>query len=342
VGGAFAYISLTSTLSRWFPEVKGFFTGIAVMGVGLGSFVWTSLGKTLLDPTGSFKYEAWQVQGVFALTILCVLALCVPLVRDPPPSYSPPSVLYEKEDSWRGSCIRTFRSKLVKSGKRGTFIDALRTREMALLTLIFFCAEITGLVFLSSAADMVENVFFLSRGESISVTSYLNLANFAGRVGWGWASDYLGRKNFFLFSTGTQAIAGGLMGYWIATGNFAGWLSSFLLIGTLYGGGFGVIPALCSDLFGSHISAATHGVMIGVWACAAIVGIPVFSSVNAQFSVVSTTGVKVPLPEAYIRNSQWLCALPALAFLACFFLKTSIDDETAQPEGIEREPVCTG
>ena len=113
------------------------------------------------------------------------------------------------------------------------------------------------------------------------------------------------------------------MGLFIERGNFSGWLASFLIIGTLYGGGFGVIPALCSDLFGSHISAATHGIMIGVWASAAVVGIPIFSSITAKYSNLNAVGVRVPFPEAYIINSRWLCSLPAIAFFVCLFLNIS-------------------
>jgi len=74
----------------------------------------------------------------------------------------------------------------------------------------------------------------------------LNLANFTGRVGWGFASDKMGRKSFYLLSAGVQALAVGFMALSIPSSNFGGWLASFLIIGSLYGGGFGVIPATVS------------------------------------------------------------------------------------------------
>ncbi len=78
-----------------------------------------------------------------------------------------------------------------------------------------------------------------------------------------------------------KAFALGLMSVWIATDNFGMWLFSFLLIGSLYGGGerkgivasafrkpeaagFSVAPAFVSDLFSARISAACHGVMVSV------------------------------------------------------------------------------
>ncbi|RYG55383.1 MFS transporter, partial [archaeon] len=73
-------------------------------------------------------------------------------------------------------------------------------------------------------------------------TSMLNLTNFTGRVGWGFFSDKIGRKTFYVWSLAAQAFAVGLMAYWIETKNYGAWLLSFLLVGSLYGGGFGVLP----------------------------------------------------------------------------------------------------
>ena len=340
IGAAFAYLSLTSCLSRWFSEFKGLFTGIAVMGVGFGSYVWTSLGKALLDPAGPYRYEVWRVQGSFALAILLVVGCCTPLLRDPPPGYTPPTDSFSAEVSWRGALLRALRSApLAKpSTPPPSFLSCLCSLEMLLLAGVFFCSEITGLVFLSSASDMVQNTFRLSLSDSISVTSYLNLSNFLGRVLWGLASDKLGRRPFFLLSCATQAFATGLQAVWIAQGNYPGWLASFLLTGSLYGGGFGVIPALCSDLFGPHISAATHGVMIGVWASAAVVGIPIFAATTARYSeVVVVVGgggspVRTPTPQAYIVNSLWLCALPVAGLLLALCLSVHPQDIAARKE----------
>jgi len=65
----------------------------------------------------------------------------------------------------------------------------------------------------------------------------LNLCNFTGRVGWGLVSDKIGRKTFYLAATAAQTFAIGLMAVWIDRANFGAWLLSFLLIGSLYGGG---------------------------------------------------------------------------------------------------------
>jgi MFS family permease len=186
-------------------------------------------------------------------------------------------------------------------------------------------------VFLSSAADMVQNVFGYDASYAALVTSWMNLVNFTGRFGWGYVTDKIGRKAFWLLSTATQTVALAAMTAAIPAQNFGLWLLSFLLIGSLYGGGFGVLPAYLSDLFGPRISAATHGVMIGVWAFATVCGIPIFTAVTSAYSVAAVnpaTGalVRTPTPHAYVVNATWLAFLPALAFCVSLFLNVRRED----------------
>ena len=330
-----SYISVTSALQRWFPEFKGLATGVAVMGFGLGSFIWTTVGKNLMAPLAANPYgiaplAVYQVQGIFAAAFFALLLLALPFLREPPPGFKPAAAHFSEERSARGCLVRAL---VTKSGavhattRKYTFLEAICTQEMALAALVFFCVEITGLVFLSSAADMVQNVFGLTATEAATITSYLNLVNFAGRVGWGFVSDKVGRKSFYLFSAAAQAFAVGTMAVWIPRGaaGYGNWLASFLVIGSLYGGGFGVIPAFVSDLFGPRISAATHGVMIGVWAAAAVIGIPCFTAYTAaDYRLVGAA--KVPNPSAYVANARWLCALPAAGCVAALFINVRAED----------------
>lgn len=45
IGAAIVYVSTCSCIQKWFPEFKGLATGIAVMGFGVGSFIWTTVGE---------------------------------------------------------------------------------------------------------------------------------------------------------------------------------------------------------------------------------------------------------------------------------------------------------
>lgn len=330
LGGAMAYISTCSMIQQHFPEFKASATGYAVMGFGVGSTIWTNVGNTLMTS----GYTVSQIQGIFAAVFLCGLALSWNFMRPPQPGYKSPLIdNYGQEKSVCGCLIRTLatnpKSKTnfaVTTSMR--LVDAMRSMEMFLLTIMVVGQFVAGVVFISSASNMAQNIFGLTKSEGATVTSYLTIANFLGRVGWGFISDKIGRKTFYLLATSSQAFALGCMIVWIEQINYNMWLTSFLIVGTMYGGGFGVLPAFVSDLFGSKISGATHGLMLAVWATTSIVGTPIFTSINAATAVPKVGCVitatnpcsAVPQPSGYITNAKWMCVLPAISFLALLFL----------------------
>ncbi len=330
VGAGMAYISTVSAFQKHFPEFKGIVSGLAVMGFGVGSFIWTTVGKGLLDPAGSYKWPAWQVQVVFAAVFLVALAIVLPFLRYPQPGFVPDTESLRDARTCKGAIFRSV-AAAKSSGQRDreySFIEATRTLEFSLLLVLVFGCFINGVVFLSSASDMVQNVFHKSKADADFLTSMLNLANFSGRFFWGLISDRMGRKNYYLLATSVTTFASGLMAVWVRRDNFPAWAASFLIIGSFYGGSFGVLPAFVSDLFGPKISGATHGVMIAVWALSAIVGIPIFSSFtsNPAYTYVTAAGKTIALPEAYAQNALWLCWLPLVAFFSLLFLNTRPSD----------------
>lgn len=311
---------------------------MGVFGFGLGAYVWTAVGKSLLDPAGRYAWLPWQVQAAFAVTFAVILAAVLPFMRSPPPGWQPPphpddDVAPSASDNTAAWYTRAWRW-VQRAGRRAmtqrghvrpaldrpyTFLQAASQLEFLLLAVIIFGISAPGICFLSSAADMVQNTFGLDAGTAGTITSLLNLTNFTGRFGWGLATDRLGRKSYFLLSTSAQAVAVGLMGPFITARAFGAWLAAFLLIGSLYGGSFGVLPAMVSDLWGPRISAATHGAMIAVWALASLVGINTFTAITAANAVV-VDGVRVPQPAAYVLNAEWLVWPPAVGFLAALLL----------------------
>lgn len=145
------------------PPLQGLATGVAVMGFGVGSFIWTTIAKALLDVKGDYKYASWQVQGIFAAIYFGILLVSLPFMRNPPPSFVPSTQQWAEEKSLRGACIRTFatvkQSRTFVTDKFFTFYEAINTLEFRCLVVLVFGQFIAGVVFLSSAADMVQNVF---------------------------------------------------------------------------------------------------------------------------------------------------------------------------------------
>ena len=221
-----------------------------------------------------------------------------------------------------------------------TLALAASTLEFWLCAMLVFCSSMPGVVFLSSSADMAMYAFSLSASTGFSITAAQNAVNFAGRLGWGLFSDRTGRKSFYLFAAIAQTVAVTAMPAAVRGGALGVWLCSFLAIGSLYGGTFGVLPALTSELFGPGISSATHGCMLSFWALSAVVGVPIFTRITATHTVaagISPSGAVVyhPSPDAYAINAEWLIALPALASLAAALLNTRTRDRILRRAGAQ-------
>jgi MFS family permease len=401
LGCAFAYLSSTSCLTQWYPELKGFMSGLAVCGAGVGSYVWVLVARLLMNPSGEYRLDPPHVQFVFAAIFAVAIACALPFLRNAPPGFKPAVPADVALRNWlRQATSRVrlrvrqamsgrveFRDEEEREGgaaaapnaesplpancasaptesqsqapvpsklphglpaptpeavpssvqRRGavpdrdyTFSAAAQTQEFVLTACLMAGQVITGATFLSSAADMTQNIFGFDASYAALVASNLNLVNFVGRFGWGFVTDKIGRKQFWLLSTASQACALVIMSYAIPARAFGAWLACFLLIGSLYGGGFGVIPAFLSDMFGPRISSATHGFMILVWSLTVVVSVPIFTSVTRAYSVPTTlpsgVTVAVPTPQAYAVNASWLAILPTASFCAALVLNVRAED----------------
>ena len=100
-----------------------------------------------------------------------------------------------------------------------------------------------------------------------------SVGNSLGRLFWAWISDIIGRVNAFialLTSAGVvflvlpqvsnPVLYGVLLAYTVAS----------------YGGGFGTIPSLISDLYGPKRMSQIHGRILTGWATAGLISPPVF------------------------------------------------------------------
>jgi len=367
VGIAHGYLATTSVMQKWFPRRKGLAAGVAVAGFGVGAFAWTLLGKALLSDAYGFSVPG--VQAAFACTALAALLLSLPSMRLPPPGW-PPETAVEKAAVEPPAATPSSAAALPATpssapalpappaaaalsappgvaarpgvvaqpsatsrtpDREYTLAAAASTLEFWLCATLVFGSSMPGVVFLSSSADMAMYAFGLTASVGFTITAAQNAVNCAGRLGWGLGSDRMGRKSFYLFAALAQTAAVAAMPAAVRGGALGAWLCSFLAIGSLYGGTFGVLPALTSELFGPGISSATHGCMLSFWALSAVVGVPIFTRVTATHTVaagVSPAGAAVfhPSPDAYAINAEWLVALPALAAVAAALLNTRTRD----------------
>jgi MFS family permease len=246
-----------STLLRWFPDRRGLATGAAVMGFGGGAILAAPMSTALIRWFATSATvgvaEAFVVLGTLYTSSMLVGAF---LFRLPPPGYRP---------AHRPSAATTAASLTVE--------QAVRTRAFLLLWCVLLLNVTAGLGVLGQAAAMIQEVFDGVSAETASLfVALLSLFNMSGRLVWAWVSDRQGRKATYalFFSLGPLLYAAvPLAGEQRSLVLF---VACFALLLSMYGGGFGTMPAYVADLFGASHAGAIHGRVLTALSAAGLLG----------------------------------------------------------------------
>jgi len=84
----------------------------------------------------------------------------------------------------------------------------------------------------------------------------------------------------------------------------------FLIIVSMYGGGFSTVPAYLRDLFGTRYVGAIHGILLTAWSAAGVAG-PVLINYIREYNV--THGV--PKAQAYNTTMYIMAGLFIVGFI---------------------------
>src|SRR6201996_5337629 len=237
------YISPVSTLIKWFPDRPGMATGMAIMGFGGGAFIASPLSVWLMSKFTTATHvgvaETFIVLGIVYFFFMVVGSI---IVRVPAPGWKPAGYVAPTES--KGLITRN-----------DVFVyDAVKTPQFWLIWWVL-CLNVTaGIGVLGQASAMTQEMFpgKVSALAAAGFVGLLSLFNMAGRFFWASTSDYIGRKNtyFCFFAIGTVLYA--LVPWTGSIGSVAGFVLCFLIIISMYGGGFATVPAYLKDIFGTR------------------------------------------------------------------------------------------
>ena len=178
---------------------------------------------------------------------------------------------------------------------------------------VVLCMNVTaGIGVLSQASPMIQEIFNgrVTPAAAAGFVGLLSIFNMAGRFIWASTSDYIGRRNtytvFFLL--------GILLYLTIPTLGYNGseplFVAAFVVIISMYGGGFATIPAYLRDMFGTMNVGAIHGRLLTAWAVAGVLG-PVLVNYIRKFQIDHG----VPKAQAYSVTMYIMCALLLIGLL---------------------------
>src|SRR6476620_11073473 len=112
-----------------------------------------------------------------------------------------------------------------------------------------------------------------------------------------------------------------------ASGNVVLFVLCFLIIVSMYGGGFSTVPAYLRDMFGTRYVGAIHGILLTAWSAAGIAG-PVLINYIREYNV--THGV--PKAQAYNTTMYIMAGLLVVGFIANLCVKAVDKRHHMKPE----------
>src|SRR5918997_1846820 len=254
VGIGLGYIVPVATLIKWFPDKRGFITGIAVAGFGGGAFVTAFVAKYLVAASGVFS--AFAILGIIYLVMVVGAAL---FMKNPPEGWKPEG--WEPEESESGD----------RSGVDYDLGGALKTWQWCAGWALLFLNVTAGIAIITEAAPMAETISGVSATVAVGLVSIISVGNALGRFFWAWLSDAIGRKWVFFVMFLLQAVLFLLLPILGAAAYILLAVIAFIIV-SCYGGGFGTMPAFTADYFGSANVGKVYGLLLTAWSFGGVLG----------------------------------------------------------------------
>lgn len=252
IGVGLGYIVALAMLIRWFPDRRGFITGLAVAGFGAGALITAPVAASLITSVG--LNNTFLYLGIAYLVIIVIVAQ---FFRTAPEGYAPAG--------WTPSA----RQQANRSVRDYTLAEAFRLPRWYVLWLILALNVTAGAALISVASPLAQKFTGVNEITAALLVSVIGIFNGGGRLFWGWLSDGIGRPFTFLSMFVIQAILFVLLPLF---GNFTLLLIPVAIIALCYGGGFGTMPAFAADFFGPKNAGTIYGAMLTAWSAGGIVG----------------------------------------------------------------------
>jgi len=263
-GLGLGYVTPVTTVAKWFPDRKGFATGLVVMGFGLGALLMSKIIAPFL-----LQLFPGNLPAVFAALGALFLLVTVPVavgISDPPPGWQPPAAVQQTVAAVSASTD----SRIAR--------DCILSVEFVLLWLLFFCNIVAGIAIIGFQSPLFQDICSRAGVTSDPVTlarhgatliAVSSLFNGVGRFFWGGVSDRIGRLQTFRLLLGTQLVA-----FLLLMQTSSPWIFFLLVCYILlcYGGGFGTMPSFILDRFGHRLMPAVYGTILTAWSAGGIAG----------------------------------------------------------------------
>jgi MFS family permease len=288
------------------------------MGFGGGALIGAPLSVALMrrfaDASGTGVSQTMIVLGVLYFIWMFVGSM---IVRVPAEDWKPAGYVAPAQSA---HMITT----------QNVLLDqALKTPQFYLLWGVLFLNVTAGIGVLGQASLMIQEMFGVTAVAAAGFVGLMSIFNMGGRIFWASMSDFMGRKMTYAIFFVLGAILYVLVPTFGHIHSLVLFILAFLVIISMYGGGFATIPAYLRDLFGTVNVGAIHGALLTAWSAAGVAG-PVAVNYIREYQI--THGVAKA--DAYSITMYLMAALLVIG-LICNISIRALNERyyvsTAQP-----------
>jgi oxalate/formate antiporter len=254
LGTGIVYVGIVGLMVRWFPDRRGFATGMVAAGYGFGAILTTFPIDTMIKASG--YQHTLMVFGVIlgVVGVLAALAMRMPTSEDVLPA---PAVMASRKDVGPGEMIKTPVFWLM-------FVMMTMMSTGGLMIISQFAAF--------SRAFGVGDVVVLGMAALPLALSIDRITNGVTRPFFGWISDRIGRENTMAIAFLMEAAAVTAMVLLRSDALVFALLSGIVFFGR--GEIFSLFPSTLTDTFGTRHGTTNYGVLYIAQGIGSVLGGP--------------------------------------------------------------------
>ena len=254
-GTGIVYIGIVGLMVRWFPDRRGFATGMVAAGYGFGAIATTFPIDTMLKSVG---YQHTLVENSIILGLVDTLAAL--LMRSPRSDdvLPPPAV---------ATSLRDVAPK-----------DMLKTKVFWLMFVMMTMMSTGGLMVISQFATFsrafgVADIMVWGLAALPLALTVDRITNGLTRPFFGWVSDQIGRENTMAIAFLFEALGVAAMVYFRSDALLFVILSAVVFFG--WGEIFSLFPSTLTDTFGTKNATTNYGFLYMAQGVGSVLGAPV-------------------------------------------------------------------
>src|SRR5947208_566533 len=265
IGTGIVYIGVIGHMVQWFPDRRGFATGIVAAGYGMGAILTTFPISEALKNAG---YE--QALARYGLIFMVVGVIAAQGLRAP----------------IRNSQLPTLRASATHPGASFTPLQMLRTPIFWLMFVMMTMMSTAGLMVTSQIAAFTRD-FGLANALVFGLPllplalSIDRITNGLTRPFFGWLSDQIGRESTMMIAFTLEGTAMTLWLFMRSNPALFVLMSGVVLFG--WGEIFSLFPSTLTDTYGTRHATTNYGFLYMAQGVGSVLGGPVAALVHDAF-----------------------------------------------------------